>query len=104
MRAAETAEEGLRALREDKFDIIISDFRLPGMNGLEFLRSAAAAHPDAVNILITAYRDERLFSEANRLGVSEFLEKPFSVKTFIELLVNSLNKKNGSVTAQNKLN
>jgi len=92
MRVAETAEEGLQAIKEERFDIIISDFRLPGMNGLEFLKLANITHPHSVNILITAYRDEYLFSEAIRLGVTEFIDKPFSVKALAELLAISLKR------------
>ncbi len=92
MRAAESAEEGLQAIKEEQFDIIISDFRLPGMNGLDFLKMATATHPAAVNILITAYRDEYMFSEAIKMGVTEFIEKPFSVKALVALLALSLKR------------
>jgi two-component system response regulator HydG len=92
LRVAETAEEGLQAVKEEQFDIIISDFRLPGMNGLDFLKLATATHPAAVNILITAYRDEYMFSEALRMGVTEFIEKPFSVKALVALLALSLKR------------
>ena len=92
MRVAETAEEGLQAIKEEQFDIIISDFRLPGMNGLDFLKLATRTHPQAVNILITAYRDEYLFTEAIRMGVTEFIDKPFSVKALAELLAVSLKR------------
>ena len=92
MRVAGTAEEGLQAINEEKFDIIISDFRLPGMSGLEFLKLATINHPESVNILITAYRDEYLFSEAVRIGVTEFIDKPFSVKALAELLAISLKR------------
>ena len=93
MRVAGTAEEGLQAIKEERFDIIISDFRLPGMNGLDFLKLATVTHPEAVNILITAYRDEYLFSEAIRLGITEFIDKPFSVKALAELLAVSLKRR-----------
>ncbi|MGD9225838.1 MAG: response regulator [Desulfobacterales bacterium] len=92
IRVAETAEEGLQAIKEDQFDIIISDFRLPGMNGLDFLKLATVTQPQAVNILITAYRDEYCFSEAIRIGVTEFIEKPFSVKALVALLALSLKR------------
>jgi two-component system response regulator HydG len=92
MRVAETAEEGLQAIKEEQFDIIISDFRLPGMNGLDFLKTATATHPEAVNILITAYRDEYMFSDAVKIGVTEFIEKPFSVKALVALLALSLKR------------
>lgn len=92
IRAAESAEEGLKAIKEEQFDIIISDFRLPGINGLDFLKLASATHPNAVHILITAYRDEYMFSEAVRLGVAEFIQKPFSVKALVALLALSLKR------------
>lgn len=90
MRAAESAEEGFKAIKEEQFDVIISDFRLPGINGLDFLKLASVTHPHAVNILITAYRDEYIFSEAIRMGVTEFIEKPFSVKVLVNLLALAL--------------
>jgi DNA-binding NtrC family response regulator len=93
MRAAESAEEGLAALKEDNFGIIISDLRLPVINGIEFLKLAALTHPQAIKLLITAYRDDRIFSEAVNAGIHEFIEKPFSAKAFIELLAVSLNRR-----------
>ena len=89
MRVAETAEEGLQAIREEKFDIIISDLRLPGMNGLEFLKLAVAANPRAVKVLITAYRDDFIFSEALRMGIRAFIEKPFTVTKLVTALAHS---------------
>ena len=62
------------------------------MNGLEFLKLATINHPDTVNILITAYRDEYLFTEAVRIGITEFIDKPFSVKALAELLAISLKR------------
>jgi DNA-binding NtrC family response regulator len=53
---------------------------------------ATATRPAAVNILITAYRDEYMFSEALRMGVTEFIEKPFSVKALVALLALSLKR------------
>ena len=92
MRVAESAEQGLEAINEEQFDIIICDFRLPGMNGLDFLKLATITQPQAVNILITAYRDEYMFSDAVRMGVTEFIDKPFSVKALVALLALSLKR------------
>ena len=50
MRAVETAEEGLGAIKKERFDIIICDRSLPGINGLEFLKSAKVFQPDAVRL------------------------------------------------------
>ena len=103
IRAAESAEEGLKAIQEEQFDIIISDFRLPGINGLDFLKLATVTHPNAVHILITAYRDDYMFSEAVRLGVAEFIQKPFSVKALVALLAVSLKRQtNKQITASSE--
>jgi DNA-binding NtrC family response regulator len=53
--ALETAEEGVDALKSDSYDIIISDYRLPGMDGLEFFKLIGESHPNAIMILATAY-------------------------------------------------
>ena len=93
IKTAETAEEGLQALEEHKFDIIISDFRLPGIDGLRFLKFASVIQPEPVKLLITAYKDDHVLSEALRIGVNEFIEKPFSVKSLTELLALTLKKR-----------
>lgn len=93
IKTAETAEDGLRALEEEKFDIIVSDFRLPGIDGLRFLRFAALIQPDPVKLLITAFKDDNVVTEALRIGVSEFIEKPFSVGALIDLLALTLKNK-----------
>lgn len=93
IKTAETAEEGLRALEEEKYDVIISDLRLPGIDGLRFLKFASLIQPEPAKLLITAYRDDHVYSEALRIGVSEFIDKPFSVDAFIDLLALTLKKK-----------
>lgn len=73
-----SAEEGLKALNRRNYDIIISDYKLPGMDGLEFLRQIHISNPDAIKIMITAYMNEFLISEGKKIGVHEFIAKPFS--------------------------
>ena len=79
--ALETAEEGIEELKKQHYDIIIFDYRLPGMDGLEFLRRIQALHPDTIKILITAYGSRELVSEGKRIGIQDFIEKPFTTKT-----------------------
>ena len=79
-------------MEEEKFDIVISDLRLPGIDGLRFLKFASLIQPDPVKVLITAYRDDQVYSEAQRIGVSDFIAKPFSVKAFLDLLALTLKK------------
>ena len=84
--ALETAEEGLIALREDTYNIIIVDYKLPGQDGIEFLKHIRNAHSDAIKILITAYKSEHVVSEAKKWGVHGFIAKPFTSETILESL------------------
>ena len=81
MLTLETAEEGVEALKERTYDIIIVDYRLPGMDGLEFFKRIYWAHPRPVKILITAYGSDEVLSEANKVGVQDFISKPFTTDT-----------------------
>jgi DNA-binding NtrC family response regulator len=85
----ETAEEGLRVLNKQNFDIIIIDYRLPGLDGLELLRRVQKKHAVAKKILITAYGNQKLFAEAQKLGVHEYIPKPFTSEV-IEASLNRL--------------
>ena len=82
----ETAEEGLSVINKQAFDIFIVDYKLPGLDGLEFLKRIHNTLPDAIKILITAYRDENVISEAKNLKVQGFIEKPFTSDTIMASL------------------
>ncbi len=78
--AFETAEEAIEELKMHDYDIIIVDYKLPGMDGLALLKHIQDFHLDAMKILITAYRSEEVISEAINMGVKEIIEKPFTSK------------------------
>lgn len=86
LSVCETAEEGLEALHGQDYQAIIADYLLPGMDGLEFFRRIRESHPASVKMLITAYGNKKVFSEAESIGVESVIEKPFTV----ELLKQSL--------------
>jgi two-component system nitrogen regulation response regulator NtrX len=79
LMAVESAEEGLCAMQKNQFDIIISDFILPGMNGIEFFRQAAINETDTANVLITGNIKLEKLSKKNEANVHDFVKKPFSV-------------------------
>jgi len=74
----ETAEEGMEAVKQQAYDIVISDYKLPGMDGLEFLRRVKEKQPNVLEILITAYANCEILKEAKMMGVKEFIPKPFT--------------------------
>ena len=96
--ALETAEEGMEALKGQAYDIIIADYRLPGMDGLEFLKQIQNTQPHAMKILITAYRSEEVVSKATRIGINDFIDKPFTTKTIEESLSRLLEEQKSNKT------
>jgi DNA-binding NtrC family response regulator len=83
--SAGDAESGLRLLRETAFDLILSDYRMPGMDGLHFLRRASELRPESPRVLMTAYPDLQLAIDAlNRAGIDLFLTKPIDPDELVD--------------------
>ncbi len=87
--AAETAEEGIEELKKQTFDIIFIDYKLPGMNGLNFLRKIQEGNLNVKKVFITAHGNKNIFTEAKRYGAQECLEKPLSPEGIEEILARS---------------
>jgi len=86
IRTVESAEMGIEVLEKERFDIIVSDFKLPGMNGMEFFITTQASHEGSVNVLISGNVQEDELKDKSRMGIHEFIEKPFTVMTLADTL------------------
>jgi DNA-binding NtrC family response regulator len=71
-----SGEEALDALKGDDVDLVLTDKRLPGMDGVELVRRVRADHPDLAVIVMTAYGTIESAVEAVRLGAADYLVKP----------------------------
>ena len=80
--AVKTPEEALKVLQNDDYDVIVADYYLPGLNGLEFLNHIKSRFPKTEEILTTAYGDRKLVEEAKEAGIRDVIQKPFSAVTF----------------------
>ncbi len=81
-RVCETAEQGLAALREETFDLILLDLNLPGMDGFEFLQTIRKDTSVPVIIVSARDADEDLVMGLG-IGADEFVTKPFSPKVLV---------------------
>lgn len=79
----ESGEEALSRFREVHFDLLITDLRMPGMNGLELISKCRQASPGVKSILITAFGSPEVEEKAYELGVDAYLTKPFSMRKFV---------------------
>ena len=80
---AENGFEALRILDNQKFDVIISDIVMPGMDGITFMKEVFKKYPDMPIMIMTGFSDEYTADEAIRFGAREFIKKPFTVIEFI---------------------
>lgn len=88
---ASSGEEAIGKLREQYFDLVISDISMPGMNGLELLSTIKKQFRGTEVIIMTAYGSQEKRDEAMFLGARYYIEKPFEIKEFKQLVMNVLN-------------
>ncbi len=74
---AETVEEALRVLDERSVELILSDHKMPGMSGMQFLAEAARRRPDALRMIITGWTEEIPREQLEELGVCALITKPW---------------------------
>jgi DNA-binding NtrC family response regulator len=75
--AAASGEDAIDLLKRDDMDLVVSDRRLPGIDGVELVRRIKAEHPDLAVVVMTAYGTIESAVEAMRLGALDYLVKPF---------------------------
>lgn len=85
-RIFERAELALTNIHPGYEGILITDFRLPGMNGIELLKEALKICPDMPVVVMTAYADAKLAVEALKSGARDFLIKPFVPEQLVEVI------------------
>ncbi|HTL02035.1 MAG TPA: sigma-54 dependent transcriptional regulator [Vicinamibacterales bacterium] len=76
---SENGRTAVNAMERGRFDLLISDIKMPDMNGVEVLREAKRIDPDILGIMITAFASADTAIEAMRLGAHDYLSKPFDV-------------------------
>jgi len=74
-----SGDQGFEMLLNNKIDVVVSDIKMEGMDGIEFLKSAKILYPDVEVILITGFKEEELSIKALRAGAFDYLCKPLNL-------------------------
>ncbi len=80
IRTAMNGRDALEQLQVEPAEVIITDVKMPDMNGIELLRAAREASPDVGVVLMTAFATVDTAREAFKLGADDFIQKPFDVE------------------------
>jgi two-component system C4-dicarboxylate transport response regulator DctD len=91
--AVGSAEEAQRRLRAGYPGIVVTDMRLPGIDGMALLRWVVQLDPDLPVIIITGHGDVTLAVEAMRSGAYDFMQKPFSTSDLVDVVGRALEKR-----------
>lgn len=92
VRTAENGRAALSLLHEEPADLILSDVKMPDMNGIELLRAARELTPDVAVIMMTAFATVETAREAFKLGADDFVQKPFDVDELKLIIAKALEK------------
>src|SRR5213080_3501698 len=92
VRTAMNGRQALETLQAEPADVIISDVKMPDMDGIEMLRSVRETQPDLGVILMTAFASVETAREAFKLGADDFIQKPFDVEELKLIVKKTLEK------------
>lgn len=100
VRTTGSAEEALTYISRSWHGILVTDIRMPGMDGMALLRAAMAIDPDLPVLLLTGHGDVNLAVDAMRDGAYDFIEKPFSTERLLDSISRALEKR--QLTLENR--
>ena len=92
IRTAANGREAVKLLQEEPANLIISDVKMPDMDGIEMLRAVREFLPDTAVVLMTAFASVETAREAFKLGADDFIQKPFDVEELKLIVKKALEK------------
>jgi len=92
---ANDGRDALNLLNKNKIDVVISDIRMPDINGLDLLVKIKKDYPQTSVVIMTAYGSPDIQKEANRRGSLFYIEKPFEITDIRKIIIDLIEKKKG---------
>src|SRR5215475_150475 len=93
VKQAESGESAVAQLADFAFDVIITDLRLPGMDGSAVVEAAVERYPDVIAIVVTGYGTVKDAVEAIKRGAWDFVNKPFQIDELLHVLESALEQR-----------
>lgn len=78
VKGANRGETAIEILTKERFDLMVLDYKMPGLSGFDVYQRAKALYPDLAVVLVTGHGSPEVVTEANRLGFDSILLKPFT--------------------------
>ena len=107
--SVQRGDDGLTLLRKEAFELVICDFKLPDIDGLEMLRRIKVMHPTTAVIIITGYSDVRMAVQTVKHGAYDYVTKPlypdeilYTIKAALERRLQTLNQPKSATAASAK--
>ena len=99
----ESAEEAIRIVKTTKVDVVVTDFKLPGMTGLELAEAIKEVSPRTKSILITAYGTDSVVHRAQECGCLAYLEKPLDLSLLCQYIDKAVDSRRAFTFAGHQL-
>lgn len=104
VKAFLSAKEALAFIRENKIDLVMSDYLMPEMDGISFLAKVRELRPEVPRIILTGYADkENAIKAINDVGLYQYIEKPWSNDDLLIILRNGMEKQHLMLKLQQKI-
>src|SRR6266545_1338918 len=93
VRTAEDGSSAVSELSRARYDMVISDLKMPKMGGLDLLREVARTHPDTLTVIMTGFGTVETAIDAMKQGAYDYILKPFKVEEIVHIVQRGLEKR-----------
>lgn len=90
VRLAKNGVEGLKMASEERFDLVLTDLKMPDMDGIEVLRIIKEKWPETAVIIVTGYQTVDTAVKAIKLGAYDYIEKPFTPDALLSAVAEAM--------------
>ncbi len=88
---ASNGMEAFRLIKDENPDLVLLDFNLPGMNGVEVLKKTRESKLDTKIIMVTGFDTEKVINETKGLGIQDYVHKPLDLDKLEKIVIAALN-------------